>query len=50
MNFMRVLIVDALSLPASPKTQPVIDLLIDAQPENTTHAQQCRYNSLDKMP
>ncbi len=43
MNFMRVLIVDALSLPASPKTQPVIDLLIDAQPENTTHAQQCRY-------
>ena len=28
MNFMRVLIVDALSLPASQKTQPVIDLLV----------------------
>ena len=27
MNYMKVLIVDALSLPASPKTQPVIDLV-----------------------
>jgi hypothetical protein len=45
MNFMRVLIVDALSLPASPKTQPVVDLLIEAQPENTTHAQQCRFQT-----
>lgn len=32
MNFMRVLIVDALSLPVSnnPKTPPIIDLLLDA--------------------
>jgi hypothetical protein len=27
MNFMRVLIVDTLSLPATQKTQPVIDLV-----------------------
>ncbi len=43
LNFMRVIIVDSLSLQVSQKTSPVIDLILDAQPENTTHAQQCRY-------
>eukprot|EP00094_Tigriopus_californicus_P005213 TCALIF_05026-PB protein Name:"Similar to WDFY3 WD repeat and FYVE domain-containing protein 3 (Homo sapiens)" AED:0.04 eAED:0.04 QI:7/0.93/0.68/1/1/1/16/134/3650 len=34
MNFMRVLIVDSLSLEVPQKKSPVIDLLLDAQPEN----------------
>jgi hypothetical protein len=45
MNFMRVMIVDSLSLLANQKNPPVIDMLIDAQPENTTHPQQCRFQT-----
>ena len=41
-NFMRTMIVDSLSLQPTQKSSPVLDLLLDAQPENTTHAQQCR--------
>ncbi len=42
MTFMRSMIVDSLSLPPSQKNSPVIDLLLNAKPESTTHAQQCR--------
>ena len=45
MNFMRVLIVDSLSLEVSQKKSPVIDMLLDAQPELSTHAQQCRFQT-----
>eukprot|EP00095_Tigriopus_kingsejongensis_P009945 maker-scaffold981_size73921-snap-gene-0.19 protein:Tk09945 transcript:maker-scaffold981_size73921-snap-gene-0.19-mRNA-1 annotation:"low quality protein: wd repeat and fyve domain-containing protein 3" len=45
MNFMRVLIVDSLSLEVPQKKSPVIDLLLDAQPEGTSHAQQCRFQT-----
>ena len=43
LNFMRVMIVDSLSIQVAQKSSPVIDLLLDSQPEGTTHAQQCRY-------
>ena len=40
LNFMRVLIVDSLSLQIQgPKSPPIIDLLLDAKPEFTTEAQ-----------
>ena len=42
---MRVLIVDGLSLLSSQKSPPVIDMLIDAQPENSTPAQQCQFQT-----
>ena len=40
MNFMRVIIVDSLSLEVSQKTSPAIDLLLDARPPGTSRAQQ----------
>ena len=45
MNFMRVIIVDSLSLPSSPKCPPVIDLLIDAKPSCTTSNQQAKFQT-----
>ena len=45
MQFMRDLIVDSLPLQVTQKSPPVIDLLLDAQPENTTHAQQCTFQT-----
>lgn len=38
-NFMRVLIVDSLSLLSSPKNPPVVDLLLDAEPSDTKQDQ-----------
>ena len=45
MNFMRVIIVDSLSLEVSQKTSPAIDLLLDANPSGTTSAQQSRFQT-----
>ena len=53
MHFMRVIIVDSLSLPASASSQsksnppglPVIDLLIDAKPTGTSPAQQAKFQT-----
>ena len=45
MNFMRVIIVDSLSLLSSPKNPPVIDLLIDAEPPHTNVQQRSRFQT-----
>ena len=45
MNFMRVIIVDSLSLLSSPKNPPVIDLLIDADPPHTTEKQRSLFQT-----
>lgn len=51
MHFMRVIIVDSLSLPASSQSKsnppglPVIDLLIDAKPTGTCPAQQAKFQT-----
>ena len=44
-NFMRVVIVDSLSLLSSPKNPPVIDLLLDAQPEGTNEIQRSKFQT-----
>jgi hypothetical protein len=43
MAFLRVMVVDSLSLPPTPKLPPVIDSILDAQPELSTPAQQNRF-------
>ena len=50
MNFMRVIIVDSLSLPASSQSKsppgvPVIDLLIDAKPTGSSPDQLSKFQT-----
>ena len=45
MNFMRVIIVDSLSLLSSPKNPPVIDLIVDADPPSTNVRQRSRFQT-----
>ena len=45
MSFLRVIVVDSLSLPTSPKAPPAIDSLLDAQPDLSTAAQQNRFQT-----
>lgn len=45
MQFMKLIIVDSLSLQTSPKNPPVIDLLLDAKPEQSGHEQRCRFQT-----
>ena len=45
MNFLRVMVVDSMSMQSSPKQPPVIDLLLEAQPEGTSMAQQNRFQT-----
>ena len=45
MNFLKVLVMDSLSLPTSPKQPPVIDALLDAQPDGSSLAQQNRFQT-----
>ena len=45
MNFLKVLVVDSLSLATSPKQPPVIDALLDAQPDHSSLAQQNRFQT-----
>lgn len=44
-DFIRVIVVDSLSLSVSGKTSPVIDLVLDAYPENSNAAQQVSYQT-----
>lgn len=44
-DFIRVIAVDSLSLSVSGKTTPVIDLILDAYPENSTISQQTCYQT-----
>ncbi|XP_042903173.1 WD repeat and FYVE domain-containing protein 3 isoform X2 [Parasteatoda tepidariorum] len=43
MDFLRVIVVDSFSLPPTPKHAPVIDLLLEAIPIDSTHNQQCEF-------
>uniref|UniRef100_A0A1B6CRC4 Uncharacterized protein n=1 Tax=Clastoptera arizonana TaxID=38151 RepID=A0A1B6CRC4_9HEMI len=45
MDFLRVMVVDSLSLPVSAKCTPVLDLILDASPENSTISHQTRYQT-----
>lgn len=44
-DFLRVLVVDAMSLSMTGKTAPVIDLVLDAAPESSAHSQQAAYQT-----
>ncbi|XP_060523655.1 WD repeat and FYVE domain-containing protein 3 [Cylas formicarius] len=44
-DFIRVIAVDALSLSNTGKTPPIIDLVLDAYPENSTNHQQVAYQT-----
>lgn len=44
-DFIRVIVVDSLSLSNTGKTSPVIDLVLDAYPENSTTCQQICYQT-----
>lgn len=45
MDFLRVIVVDSLSLPVSGKGPPVIDLVLNASPESASSAQHTRYQT-----
>ncbi|CAH1175861.1 unnamed protein product [Phaedon cochleariae] len=44
-DFIRVIVVDSLSLPVTGKTSPVIDLVLDAYPEKSSTIQQICYQT-----
>lgn len=44
-DFLRVIVVDAMSLSLTGKTAPVIDLVLDASPEASAHQQQVTYQT-----
>lgn len=44
-DFIRVIVVDSLSLSVTGKTAPVIDLVLDACPDNSTISQQTNYQT-----
>ncbi|XP_023219738.1 WD repeat and FYVE domain-containing protein 3-like [Centruroides sculpturatus] len=45
MDFLRVIIVDSLSLPVTTKQAPVIDMLLEAAPSHSSHVQQCEFQT-----
>lgn len=45
MDFLRVIVVDSLSLPVTAKTPPAIDLVLEAWPEQASTGQQMRYQT-----
>ncbi|KAJ9586850.1 hypothetical protein L9F63_019532, partial [Diploptera punctata] len=45
MDFLRVIVVDSLSLPVSGKGPPAIDLVLDASPEAASGGQQTRFQT-----
>lgn len=45
MDFLRVIIVDSLSLPVTAKSPPSIDLVLEAWPEHASTSQQTRYQT-----
>lgn len=44
-DFIRVIVVDSLSLPVTGKNSPVIDLVLDAYPEKSSVSQQICYQT-----
>lgn len=45
MDFLRVIVVDSLSLPVSAKSPPAIDLVLEAWPEHASTGQQMSYQT-----
>ncbi|RZF45662.1 hypothetical protein LSTR_LSTR010613 [Laodelphax striatellus] len=45
MDFLRVIVVDSLSLPVTGKSTPAIDLVLEASPENSSLSQQARFQT-----
>ncbi|XP_043249922.1 WD repeat and FYVE domain-containing protein 3 isoform X1 [Colletes gigas] len=45
MDFLRVIVVDSLSLPVTAKSAPAIDLVLEAWPEHASTGQQTRYQT-----
>ncbi|XP_040570676.1 WD repeat and FYVE domain-containing protein 3 isoform X2 [Lepeophtheirus salmonis] len=45
MNFMRILIVDSLSIQSTPKNSPVLDVLLDAKPDNISYSLHYRFQT-----
>ena len=45
MDFLRVIVVDSLSLPVSGKGPPAIDLVLDASPDTASVTQQTRFQT-----
>lgn len=45
LDFLRVVIVDSLSLPVTAKSPPAIDLVLDAWPEHASSHQQTLYQT-----
>ncbi|CAH2076588.1 unnamed protein product, partial [Iphiclides podalirius] len=45
MDFLKVIVLDSLSLTVTGKTSPVIDLVLDASPPNSTSQQQIEYQT-----
>ncbi|CAG4982102.1 unnamed protein product [Parnassius apollo] len=45
MDFLKVIVLDSLSLTVTGKTSPVIDLVLDASPPNSTSDQQIEYQT-----
>lgn len=45
MDFLRVIVVDSLSLPVTAKSPPAIDLVLEAWPEHASTSQQMRYQT-----
>lgn len=45
MDFLRVIVVDSVSLPVSSKSPPAIDLVLDAWPEHASTNQQTQYQT-----
>ncbi|KAG6445369.1 hypothetical protein O3G_MSEX003892 [Manduca sexta] len=45
MDFLRVIVLDSLPLNVTGKTAPVIDLVLDASPQNSTSQQQIEYQT-----
>nr|XP_018916724.1 PREDICTED: WD repeat and FYVE domain-containing protein 3 [Bemisia tabaci] len=45
MDFLRVIVVDSLSLPTTAKTTPTLDLVLDASPEAASNSQISKYQT-----
>ncbi|XP_074647224.1 WD repeat and FYVE domain-containing protein 3-like [Tubulanus polymorphus] len=45
MDFLRMIVVDSLSLPISSKSPPAIDILLEASPEHATRSQQKEFQT-----
>ncbi|XP_076326045.1 WD repeat and FYVE domain containing 3 bchs isoform X2 [Tachypleus tridentatus] len=45
MDFIRVIVVDSLSLPVNPKQQPVVDVVLEVAPRNCSQSSLCEFQT-----